>query len=238
MAFSFAVAAAGAAHAQLTISSVTDSPDPVAAGGTVTYTVGISELNGSPVSGGSFTLDVPANGVYVGVGSLPPGVSCTGMVPNSAGPGVVSCSGITLAANQVALSELRVRSTLAGTLTVVANVPGGTQSQQTTVNQGADLAVTIGGPASAAAGSTQTYNLVVTNNGPDASPSSTATYTLPPGFGVATPPAGCTAAGQTLTCSVGNLASGATRTFPVSGVVGVGNGSTLTHAASVVAGGG
>lgn len=238
MAFSWVIAAAGVAHAQLTISSVTDSPDPVAAGGTVTYTVGISELNGNPVSGGSFTLDVPANGVYVGVGSLPPGVSCTGMAPNSAGPGVLSCSGITLAANQIALNELRVRSTLAGTLSVVANVPGGTQSQQTTVNQGADLAATVGGPASAAAGSTQTYDLVVTNNGPDASPSSTATYTLPPGFGVATPPAGCSAAGQTLTCSVGNLGAGATRTFSVSGVVGVGNGSTLTHAASVVAGGG
>lgn len=33
-------AAAGAAQAQLTISSIVDSPDPVPAGGTVTYTVG------------------------------------------------------------------------------------------------------------------------------------------------------------------------------------------------------
>ncbi len=239
MAISFALLAlAGAANAQLVISSITDSPDPVPAGGTVTYTVGISEFNGNPVAGASFTLDIPADGVYVGPGTLPPGVSCAGMPLNSAGPGTVTCSGITLAANQIALSGLMVRSTQAGTLAVTANVPGMSQGQPTTVNPGADLAVSLTGPSTAPAGSTQVYQLRVDNLGPDASPDSTVTYTLPPGFGVATPPAGCTAAGQVLTCGVGALALNANRVFSVTGIVGVGNGSTLTHAASVVAGGG
>jgi uncharacterized repeat protein (TIGR01451 family) len=240
MAVSFLFAMAGAAQAQLTISSVTDTPDPVSAGGTVTYTVGISEVNGLPVTGGAFSFDVPANGVYAGPGSFPPGVSCAGMAANQAGPGTLSCTGVNLTANQTALISFLVRSTTtaAGSLQVTATVPGGSQSQSTTVNAGADLSATISGPATAPAGSTQVFQIRVDNLGPDASPSSTLNYSIPPGFTIPTPPAGCSVGGSTLTCTVGTLALNANRIFSVSGVVSAGNGSTLTHAASVTAGGG
>lgn len=239
MAVSFLFAMAGAAQAQLTISSVTDTPDPVSAGGTVTYTVGISETNGLPVTGGAFSFGVPANGVYVGPGSWPPGVSCTGMAANDAGPGTLSCTGLNLAANQTALTSFLVRSTVSGAaLTVTATVAGGSQSQSTTVNDGADLSLAITGPATVAAGSQATFNIVVTNSGPNQSPSSTVSYPLPSGFVVTTPPAGCSIANSTLTCSIGNLVPGNSRPFSVQGVIGVGNGSSITHSASVVAGGG
>jgi uncharacterized repeat protein (TIGR01451 family) len=233
------LAAAGAAQAQLTISSIVDNPDPVPAGGTVTYTVGISELNGVPLTGGSFTLDVPADGIYAGTGTVPAGVSCAGMALNAPGPGTLTCTGINLAADEIALTQIRVRSTATGTLSVTAHVPsGGTQAQPTTVNQGADLEVAVVGTSTIAAGSTATYQLTVSNHGPNTSPSSTVSYALPPGFGLGAPPAGCSLAGSTLTCTVGALANGAQQVFPVTGVIGVGNGSTMTHAASVTPGGG
>ena len=241
MAVSLLVAlSAGAAQAQLTISSLTDVSDPVSAGGTVTYTVGISEANGLPVAGGAFSFAVPANGIYAGPGSFPPGVSCSGMGSNQPGPGTLNCSGVNLTANQTALISFLVRSTTAaaGALQVTATVPGGSQNQLTTVNAGSDLALTFNGPATAPAGSTQAFQLRVENFGPDASPASTASYAIPPGFTIPTPPAGCSIGGTTLTCTVGALALNASRTFNVSGVVSAGNGSTLTHAASVVAGGG
>lgn len=239
MAVAFILAgAAASAHAQLTISSVTDSPDPVSAGGTVTYTAGISEANGQPVAGGAFDFAVPANGVFVGPGTYPPGVSCTGMVANQPGPGTLNCTGLGVGANATSLISFLVRSTASGSMQATVTVPGGSQSQSTTVNAGADLAVAITGPATAAAGSTQVFDIRVDNLGPNASPASSLSYAIPPGFNIPAPPAGCSVAGATLNCAVGALGAAANRIFSVTGVVSAGSGSNLTHAASVVGGGG
>ncbi|KQV96907.1 SdrD B-like domain-containing protein [Rhizobacter sp. Root1221] len=230
----------GAAQAQLIISDLPDTPDPVAAGGTVTYAVRVAETNGSPVSGGAFSFSVPASGVYAGTGTLPAGVSCTGMTVGQAGPGLLSCTGITLGANGQADVPLRVRSTVQGTMSVTATpTPGGpAQTELTTVNAGADLALAINGATSVAAGSTQTYQLVVTNQGPDTSPASTLTYSVPSGFVPSSTPAGCSIAGGTMTCSLGSIANGASRSVSVTGTVSAGGGSAVTHAADVAAGGG
>ncbi len=235
------LAMAGAAQAQLIISSIPDAPDPVPVGGTVTYTVRVAETNGSPLAGGAFDFAVPADGEYAGPGgSLPGSVSCAGMTVGQAGPGTVSCSGIALAADQVLDVPLRVRTLAQGILTVTATpMPGGpAQSQSTTVNSGADLALSITGPATAAAGSTQTFSLVVQNHGPDASPASSLSYSIPGGFVLSSTPGGCSVAGSTLSCSLGAIAAGASRTVPVTGVIGAGGGSTVSHAADVAAAGG
>ncbi len=99
-------------------------------------------------------------------------------------------------------------------------------------------ALTLSGPNTASAGSTQVFQLRVDNFGPDASPASSVSYSIPPGLTIPTPPAGCSIGGATLTCTVGALALNGNRIFSVTGVVSAGNGSTLTHAASVIAGGG
>ncbi|MCM5680469.1 SpaA isopeptide-forming pilin-related protein [Schlegelella sp. S2-27] len=231
---------AGAAQAQLIISDLPDSPDPVSAGGTVTYTVRVAETNGAPLSGGSFSFSVPANGVYAGTGTLPTGVSCSGMSSGQSGPGTLSCSGINLGANDTVQIPLLVRSTAQGTMSVTATpTPGGApQTELTTVNAGADLELSIGGPASAAAGSTQTYTLTVLNNGPDSSPSSVVSYSVPPGFALSSTPGGCSLAGSTLTCTLASIASGNTRSVSLTGVIGAGGGSTITHTADVAATGG
>ena len=232
--------ASSPAWSALIISGLPDTPDPVSAGGEVTYTVRVAESGGAPVSNASVSFAVPADGVYAGHGTLPAGVACTGMASGQNGPGVLTCSGLNLSANQVAELPLRVRSTVQGSLTVSATpLPSGTpQSQTTTVNNGADLRVGISGPASAPAGSAQAWVFTVTNDGPDASPASTLTYNVPPSLGIPSPPAGCSLAGSQLTCAVGALGVGANRTVTVNAVVGAGNGSTLAHTADVTAGGG
>lgn len=232
--------ALGSAHAQLIISSIPDAPDPVPAGGTVTYTVRVAETNGTPLAGGAFGFSVPANGQYAGTGALPPGVSCSGMAEGQTGPGLLNCSGIDLGPNAVAQVPLRVRSTLQGTLSVTATpTPGGAaQTELTTVNAGADLDLSLSAPANASAGSTQSVVLSVTNHGPDASPSSLLSYSIPPGFALTGTPAGCSLAGSTLNCNLGAIAVNGSRSVTVNGIVGVGGGSTLTHTADVAATGG
>ena len=230
----------GSAHAQLIISSVPDAPDPVAAGGVVTYSVRVAETNGSPLSGGAFSFSVPANGEYAGTGGLPAGVSCAGMVPGQSGPGLLSCSGIELSENQVLAVPLRVRSLGQGTLSVtVTPTPGGSaQTEVTTVNAGADLALSIAGAANANAGSTQTYTFSVLNRGPDAATGASLTYSLPPGFVPAAVPAGCSIGGSVMSCTLGAIALNGTKIVSVAGVIGAGGGSTITHTADVLATGG
>ncbi|CAH0352369.1 SdrD B-like domain-containing protein [Aquabacterium sp. CECT 9606] len=232
--------ASSPAWSALIISGLPDTPDPVSAGGEVTYTVRVAESGGAPVSNASVAFDVPANGRYAGADALPAGVTCSGMAAGQAGPGVLTCSGLNLAANEVAELPLRVRSTVQGSLTVSATpLPSGTpQSQTTTVNNGADLRVGISGPATAPAGSAQAWSFTITNDGPDASPASTLTYNVPPNLGIPSLPSGCSLAGSQLTCAVGSLAVGASRTVVVNAVIGAGNGSTLAHTVDITAGGG
>src|SRR5437868_11840390 len=81
------LAFSGAAHAQLIVTGVPDNPDPVPAGGTVTYMVGIGDALGTPRSNVTLNFDIPATGRYAGTGALPGGVSCAGMALDQAGPG-------------------------------------------------------------------------------------------------------------------------------------------------------
>ena len=234
-----ALGLAGAAQAQLVVTGMPDTPDPVAAGGVVTYNVGIGDALGVARSGVTVNFDVPATGRYAGTGALPAGVSCGGMAVGQAGPGTVSCTGVSVPTQDVVHLPMRVRSIAAGTMTVTASVVGGSsQSETTTVNAGADLALSINAPATAAAGSTQVVQLTVTNAGPDASPASVLSYSVPPGFALSGTPGGCSLSGATLSCNLGAIASGGSAGVTVSGVIGAGGGSTLTHSADVASGGG
>jgi uncharacterized repeat protein (TIGR01451 family)/fimbrial isopeptide formation D2 family protein len=106
-----------------------------------------------------------------------------------------------------------------GSLTNTATVAGeegdphpedNSSTVATTVGPVADLAITKT-MAKAQAGQPLTYTLAVTNKGPSASSAVTVKDTLPGGttFKSATPSQGtCTASGQTVTCALGQLASG------------------------------
>jgi large repetitive protein len=85
-----------------------------------------------------------------------------------------------------------------------------TSTVKTNVGPAADLAITKT-MGKAEAGKPLTYTLAVTNKGPSASSAVTVKDTLPAGitFKSATPSQGtCSASGQTVTCALGQLASG------------------------------
>ncbi|MDH6590470.1 putative repeat protein (TIGR01451 family) [Variovorax sp. TBS-050B] len=234
---------ATAAQAVPQVSSLVHAPDILPAGGTVTSTVTIAESDSLPIGapGTSFTYSIPANSIYMGTGPVPVG-SCSSTVPvGSAGPGTVTCSGITLAAGQTQEFQLRLRTVTQGTLSVTATPAGGgaSETKTITVNQGADVAVAIAAPASASSGATVPITFTLTNNGPDASTGSTLTYAIPTGLSVSASglPAGCSISGGTLTCNVGSLALNGTRTITVNGVVTAAAGSTITHQPAITAAG-
>lgn len=137
------------------------------------------------------------------------------------------------------------------TLTVDPSNPGGTtlhctvaflqngqlsgpefqQSVAITVN-GADLAVVKTGPSLVTEGDTYTYHLTATNNGPAAATGVVVKDTLPSRTTFVSASAGCTHAAGVVTCTVGNLAPGASQSFDVTVTAGSA-GSTLTNTAIV-----
>jgi large repetitive protein len=230
---------ATAAHAVPQVSSLVHVPDILPAGGTVTSTVTIAESDSLPIGGPgtSFTYEIPANSIYMGTGNVPVG-SCSSTVNvGEAGPGLVTCSGITLAAGQTREFELRLRTVSQGTLSVRATPAGGgsSETKTITVNQGADVAIAISASATASSGATVPIVFTLTNNGPDASTGSTLTYNIPTGLSVSGSglPAGCTISGSQLSCNVSSLAVNGTRTITVNGVVTAAAGSTITHQPAV-----
>lgn len=79
-----------------------------------------------------------------------------------------------------------------------------------------------------------TYELVVTNAGPDPAPNVTVSDTLPTGLAFASASPGCASSGQTVTCAVDSLAVGASQTFTVTATVASAlGGGTLENTATV-----
>lgn len=89
--------------------------------------------------------------------------------------------------------------------------------------------------ARASVGNTLTYTLAVTNNGSASNSAAVITDTLPAGVTFVASASGCTAAGATVTCNVGALAAGQTKTFTFTATVdaSVAPGTRLLNTASV-----
>jgi len=98
----------------------------------------------------------------------------------------------------------------------------------------ADLSVTkTHSPEPVIAGTLLTWHVSVTNNGPDAAPNVVVKDTLPPQAkylaNTLNPPAGCSAIGSVVTCSLGDMANGQTINFDI---------QTLVDKSTVAAAGG
>lgn len=104
----------------------------------------------------------------------------------------------------------------------------------------ADLDVSLAKSASSATvnpGQTLTYTLQATSLGAEDAQNVVISDTLPAGMAFVASPDGCTAAGNTVTCSIGTLAGRATRTmtFTARADMSVARGTTLTNCAAVQA---
>jgi uncharacterized repeat protein (TIGR01451 family) len=194
---------------------MSDSPDPVLVGGTVTYT--ITATNNGPSTATNVTA----------TGTLP---SCSlGTIVSGAS---ASCTA-TATANAV--------GTLTQTMSVSAiesdpNTDNNSASASTTVNPviSADLAVTMSdSPDPVKKGAKLTYNITVRNNGPQAASGVVLTDSLPANiiFVQASTTKGSCQGTSTVTCSLGSLASGASANVKI--VIKPISAGTISNSASV-----
>lgn len=229
-----------------------DAPDPVAAGGNITYTQTVSNSGPSNCSTATFTEVVPTNTTFQSLTPVPSGWSCTLPTVGSAG-GTISCSDPSVAPGSSSSFPVVVKVN-AGTAsgTVITDTATGATSTHDT-NSGddsatatatvagatqADLSVTnTGSPNPVAAGSNITYTQTVKNGGPAAAATITYTNALPANttFVSLSGPAGWTCSNVTFTCTIATLAANATAnfTFVVKVNATAVSGSTITDAASV-----
>jgi uncharacterized repeat protein (TIGR01451 family) len=208
------------ADADLSLTS-SDSPDPVLAGQTVTYTLTAQNNGPSDANGVVVTDNIPSGATYHS--ATPSQGTCSQV------SGVVSCSLGTLATGSSATVDVEVSSPTAGTITNKADIVGddlsdpttgnNSTSADTTVAPGADLAITKSDSADpVVAGDGVTYTLSVKNNGPLDATNVTATDNLPAGLAYqsATPSQGsCSESSGTVTCALGDLANGASATVDI-----------------------
>jgi uncharacterized repeat protein (TIGR01451 family)/fimbrial isopeptide formation D2 family protein len=244
LAFLLVSAGAGAAKAQDVdwVLNLNDTGfDPTPAGGTIVYTATITNNGSDPAPATTIDITVPANSTLTAAGGTITGCA---PIPQAAG-GTVTCPVPPLSPSGSANLTLDVLTTVAGTVTLNASVPtagdtdpaNNSQSQNTTVTAGADLELTVAGPATAAAGSAVSYVFTARNLGPNALTSATLQFPVPTGLTNITPPAGCTLSGATYSCTIpGPVAVGGTVDLSFAGQISAAGGSTVTPVASVLGG--
>jgi len=215
-----------------------DSPDPVGAGQTLTYTLGVTN-NG------------PSNAPSVSVtDNLPSGVTYQSATPSqgtcSQATGTVSCDLGAVASGAGATVTIAVVPPVAGTLSNTAGVAGSQSLDQNSSNDSAtatttvkgvvDLSITnTDGPDPVDVGKQLTYTIKVRNVGTAAATGVTVNDPLPASvtFVSATTSVGTCfqSVPGTVTCAVGNLAVGATANVKI--IVTANTAGTVTDTASV-----
>jgi len=226
------------------IASFSDDPDPVVAGGIVSYVVRVDNIAADAATNTRLTVSVPSGATFVS--ALPASANCVLQTPT-----LVACDLGSVAAGGLAPKEVTLRwralgpgpATINATATVTAdndtNPANNSQSEVTTVNSGANLALTkAGSPNPVAGGSNITYTLTASNAGPNASGAMVITDNLPPAVAfVSASGSGwsCSHAAGVVTCNrTTGLAVGATA--PAVTIVGTVNaaGGTITNSATVL----
>jgi uncharacterized repeat protein (TIGR01451 family) len=160
------------------LAAVKTGPATVAASGAIAYSVVVTNNGPSDANGASFSDPVPAaiTGVTASCGTPTGGAVCGAI--NLAGNDVTSAITMLPAGASVTFTIGGAAPADAATLTNTATItpPTGVtdpdnsnnnSSVATTVSAQADLAVVKSGPATAVPGTTVTYSIAVTNNGPD-----------------------------------------------------------------------
>jgi fimbrial isopeptide formation D2 family protein/uncharacterized repeat protein (TIGR01451 family) len=196
----------------------TASPTYVKAGGEVTYTLKVK--NAGPDGATNVALSDP---LPIGETLLhsPAGCTQTGQTVTCQLSGELA-SGETKTVELVvrmgvALAEHTVTNTAEVTsATFDPEIANNTATAEVQVETAADLQLEkTAAPTSAHVGGEVTYTLLATNAGPDTAKSATVTDELPAGETYLGNDAGCAAAGQLVTCALGDLANGATRSIHI-----------------------
>jgi uncharacterized repeat protein (TIGR01451 family) len=237
--------------------AVTDagSPNPVSAGGTMTYTQVVTNNGPSAADNATLVATVPANTTFVSM-AAPTGWSC--ITPTVGTAGNVVCTNVDMlgataatftlvtkvntgVANGTVITETAAVSSSASDPISTNNIASVSTVVGTTT--GAEVTVTnVASPNPVQANTDITYTQVVTNTGAATATTAKLTETTPTNTTYAsdTPvPAGwtCTFATPTLTCTNPGLAAGASSTFTIKYLVtaGTANGTVISDTATVTA---
>ena len=231
-----------ALQADLVITKV-DSPDPVIAGSSLTYTITVTNL-GPDVATNVLITDTPP--AYKNIVPTTSQGTCTVNV------GTVICNLGTIGVNAQAtvvlqgIADSGARGSLVNTVTVSAsetdpNPANNTASATTTVNAQADLSLTkVGTPDPVVAGQTITYTVTVVNNGPSDATGVVLTDTLPTGvsaISASSTTGTCAIGAGKVTCNIGTLDEDVNPTATVTVVAAVSPDArgSLTNSASASA---
>lgn len=215
--------------------TVTDAPDPVAAGTNLTYTVTVANAGPQQAENVVATDTLPA-GVTL--------VSTSGCAEDPAGAPTCSLGTITAGTFKQYTVTVAVAPSTTGMLTNQASVvssrldgnpSNNTASATSTVTSEADISIAIAdAPDPVVAGTNLSYTITVSNGGPSNSAAITVTNTLPAGVTLMTS-AGCVEDPNGVpTCNLDPIAAGASAQFILTVTVdpSVAGGSVLSNQAA------
>ena len=221
--------------------AITDSPDPVAASSTLTYTIDVTNHGGLDATNIVVTQRLPSGNVAF--------QSATGIgwTCNAAGQ-IVTCTRATLLVGPAPSIAVKVTTPpTGGSILTSASVasevpdPAGLNNDAiatTTVLTPADLAIAISdSPDPVAAGGTLGYTITVNNTGPGGSTSLSVLDSLPASVAFVSASGtgwSCSAVGQDVTCLSASLAASATAAIALV-VTAPTSGGTVSNTASVSA---
>ncbi|MGH2597358.1 MAG: DUF7507 domain-containing protein [Actinomycetota bacterium] len=216
-----------------------DAPDPVLAGNDVTYTLTVTNNGPSDAAGVVVTDALPGSVTFVS--ATPSQGSCSQVA------GVVTCPLGTIAVGGSATISIVVTTTIDGTIVNTASVassaadpvPGNdSDSESTTVDPSADLAITkTDGTVTFTPGTSNTYSITVTNNGPSLVPAGVVIAdTIPAGTAGSETEADCAIVAGVFSCTTtAALASGASVVYLLTLAIPAGYAPlTLTNLVSIV----
>jgi uncharacterized repeat protein (TIGR01451 family) len=215
----------------------TDSPDPVLAGANLTYTLTVTNNGPLDATGVTITDTLPG-----GVSFVSAGTGCTN------DSGTVTCAigalaNVASASRTIVVTPTAANPALTNTATASAathdpNTANNSDTAVTDVNPAADLSLTkTDAPDPVPVGNELTYTLTVTNSGPSDASGVTISDPLPAGVGFVSAGTGCTEASGTVTCTMGDLANGASASRTITVTPAVANPAlTNTAAASATTG--
>ena len=204
-----AAVATTVASAPVLAVSASDSPDPVAAGGTLTYTLSYSNTGNANATGVVITDAVPANTTFV---------SATGGGSESAGTVTWNFGPLNAGASGSVQMTVRVASPLANG-TTITDATYAVSSAQTSAASGPAVATTVtsapvlalaaaDAPDPVAAGANLTYTLSYSNGGNADAASVVITDAVPANTTFVSATAGGTLAAGTVTWNLATLAAG------------------------------
>lgn len=207
--------------AVLTITK-TDTPDPVAVGGALTYTILVTNNGPSTANNVAISDTIPAGLTVTNVSTTAGTASEAGGVVSGSVPTLAVSGSVTITINATVAAGF-AGSTITNTATAQADeATQVTANTDTTVNPQVDLAITKSDSIDPAIrGNQLTYTLVVTNNGPSGATNVEAVDTLPAGvtYVSSTTTAGSVAApvggSSDVVATIGALASGASETVTI-----------------------